>query len=125
MLSVFTTGTHRDEVLAEMGQPTATETNDNGFKYDIFTFRQGQHGGVKAGKAVAYGFLAFASLGVSEIVTSPIEGANKGAEMKIKATYDESKQVSVVDVMHDGRWIPVQEIEDTVKEEQLADSAAQ
>ena len=111
-LGVFEQGTHRDMVLAEMGQPVVTDIDDQGRKYDIFTFKQGQHGASKAGRAFAYGVLAVATLGISEVVTSPIEGvAGKGAEMKIKVTYTANKEVLEVVVLSDDRAFKGDELE--------------
>lgn len=72
---------------------------------------QGQHGGVKAGKAVLYGTAAVFTLGLSEVITSPLEGAaGQGAEMKTRVIYDANLQVDDVEVLQDNRWLPVQEI---------------
>jgi hypothetical protein len=80
-------------------------------KYDICKFMQGQHGGVKAGKAVLYGTAAVFTLGLSEVITSPLEGAaGQGAEMKTRVIYDANLQVDDVEVLQDNRWLPVQEI---------------
>ena len=109
-LSVLKLSTSRDLVIAEFGKPVLTETNENGNKYDIFKFMQGQHGAAKAGKAAIYGILAVGTLGLSEIVTSPVEGATgNGAEMQIKVTYKD-KKVTEVTVLKDERWVPVQKI---------------
>jgi len=110
-LSVLDTGTNRFSVLAELGQPIASETDEDGNKVDVFSFRQGQHGAVKAGKGLVYGALAVGTLGVSEIVTSPLEGAaGNGAHMQVQVNYDSDNKVSTVNTLKDGRWIPVQTI---------------
>jgi len=110
-LSVLERGTERYQVLAEMGQPIVTEVDADACKFDIFNFKQGQHGAVKAGKAVAYGTAAVFTLGLSEIITSPLEGsAGKGAKMKLRVVYDQSDRVKLVDVLQDDRWVPVQNI---------------
>ncbi len=110
-LSVLRPGTERYLVLAELGAPVVTETDSDGQKYDIFKFRQGQHGAVKAGKAVLYGTAAVLTLGLSEVVASPLEGAaGKGAEMKTRVLYDAKDRVDRVDVLQDDRWLPVQEV---------------
>ena len=112
-LSVLDTGTSRYSVLAELGQPVASETDNKGNKVDVFSFVQGQHGAVKAGKGLLYGALAVGTLGVSEIVTSPLEGAaGNGAEMQVQVNYDREDKVSQVNTLKDGRWIPVQKIAD-------------
>lgn len=113
-LTVLDPGTERYMVLSELGTPIATETDANGNKYDIFNFMQGQHGAVKAGKAVTYGAAAVLTLGLSEIITSPLEGAaGKGAKMKMQVVYDKEDKVKVVNVLQDDRWVPVQHIAST------------
>jgi hypothetical protein len=109
-LSVLNPGTERYLVLAELGQPVVTESDKEGRKYDIFQFRQGQHGAVKAGKAVLYGTAAVLTLGLSEVVASPLEGAaGKGAEMKTRILYDSNDRVDRVEILQDDRWFPIQE----------------
>ncbi len=111
-LSVLDTGTDRYSVLAELGQPVASETDKDGNKVDVFSFVQGQHGAVKAGKGILYGALAVGTLGISEIVTSPLEGAaGNGAEMQIQVSYDKADRVAGVNTLKDGRWLPVQGID--------------
>ncbi len=111
-LSVLDSGTNRFLVLAELGQPVASETDNDGNKVDVFSFVQGQHGAVKAGKGILYGALAVGTLGISEIVTSPLEGAaGSGAEMQVQVNYDGDNKVSKVNTLKDGRWIPVQKID--------------
>ncbi len=62
--------------------------------------------------AFAYGVLAVATLGISEVVTSPIECvAGKGAEMKIKVTYTANKEVLEVVVLGDDRAFKGDELE--------------
>ena len=109
--SVFDRGTERYEVLAEFEQPIMTDTTRDGRKYDIFKFFQGQHGVVKAGKSVVYGGAAVMTLGLSELITTPVEGtAGKGAEIKVRVIYDADDRVDEVDVLQDDRWLPVQEL---------------
>src|SRR5512134_1703714 len=47
-LSVLDTGTSRDLVLVELGQPVVSEKDANGIQTDYFKFLQGQHGAAKA-----------------------------------------------------------------------------
>lgn len=112
-LSVLDTGTSRDRVLVELGQPVVTEKDANGNQTDFFKFIQGQHGAAKAGKGILYGALAVTTLGLSEIVTNPVEGtAGAGKEMQLKVTYDTQNKVQHVDVLKDDRWIQVQKVGD-------------
>ena len=110
-LSVLNVGTDRLSVLAELGKPLVSDENKAGEQVDLFKFIQGQHGVAKAGKGLIYGVLAVGTLGLSEIVTSPLEGAiGGGAEMQIKVTYDENDSVKKINILKDGRWVPVQNV---------------
>ncbi|MCG8619977.1 MAG: hypothetical protein MI802_27470, partial [Desulfobacterales bacterium] len=112
--SVLERGTERYVVLAELGKPILTETDANGAKYDLFKFMQGQHGAVKAGKAVIYGTAALFTLGFSELITSPIEGAaGRGAEIKLRVLYDANDLVDKLNILQDDRWVPIQNIKPT------------
>jgi hypothetical protein len=111
-LSVLDAGTSRDRVLLELGQPLVTEKDANGIQTDYFKFIQGQHGAAKAGKGILYGALAVTTLGLSEIVTNPVEGtAGAGKEMQAKVIYDAQNAVHLVEVLKDERWLQVQKIE--------------
>ena len=110
-LSVLDVGTNRFTLLAEFGQPVVSEENKEGNKVDLFKFTQGHHGAAKFGKGLFYGVLAVGTLGISEIVTSPLEGSiGKGAEMQIKVTYDDKDAVAAVNMLKDDRWIPIQNV---------------
>lgn len=107
-LSVLEKGTSRDTVILELGAPILSETNEAGDKTDLFKFVQGQHGAARAGKGLLYGVMAVGSLGLSELVTNPVEGAASGAEMQIKVSYDQANKVKEVVFLKDGRWLPIQ-----------------
>lgn len=118
-LSVLERGTDRYEVIAELGQPILTENDENGHKVDLFKFKQGQNGAAKAGKGVLYGVMAVGTFGLSEIVTSPLEGAvGSGAEMQVKVVYNDQYRVDNVNVLKDERWIPVQKVGEEVTDSQ-------
>lgn len=111
-LSVLEKGTPRDKVILEFGAPINSELNDDGYKVDLFKFVQGQHGAARAGKGFLYATLAVGTLGLSEVVTSPLEGAASGAEMQVKVTYDKGNYVREVVVVKDDRLIPVQKVDE-------------
>ncbi len=116
-LSVLDVGTSRDRVLVELGQPVVSEKDADGNQTDFFKFIQGQHGAAKAGKGILYGALAVGTLGLSEVITNPIEGtAGAGKEMQVKVTYDGENKVQLVDVPKDARWIRVQKVGDASSE---------
>ena len=110
-LSVLDLGTDRMVVLAELGKPLVSEVNKNGEQVDLFKFIQGQHGVAKVGKGVLYGALAVTTFGLSEVITSPLEGAiGGGAEMQVKVTYNDEDAIKHIKILKDGRWVPVQNL---------------
>ena len=59
----------------------------------------------------ALGLAAVMTLGLSELVTTPLEGAlGQGAEIQLRVLYDEQDRVQEVEVLEDDRWLPVQTI---------------
>ena len=109
-LTVLDQGTDRYTVVAELGTPILTE-EVNGRQVDVFAFKQGQIAAARAGRALIYGVLAVGTLGLSEVVTNPIEGAvGEGSDIQVKVEYEDDR-VSQVTVLRDERWVPIQEIE--------------
>lgn len=94
--SVFKSGTPRAKVIAEFGAPMHTEQTPQG-KHDIFKFVQGYHGAVRAGRAVVHGAASVATLGLWEVIGTPIEGHMNGTELSVRVTYDHLDQVAKVD----------------------------
>ncbi len=92
-LSVLKPGTSRGIVLAELGQPTATEMQ-NGTRVDIFSFVQGYdkvNKGVRtAGHAVADVF----TLGLWEVVGTPTEMIFDGDKVAYQVKYNRSDEVA-------------------------------
>ena len=93
--SVFKAGTPRDRVLAEFGTPMSTEIV-NGQRHDIFSFVQGYHGAVKAGRAVVHGVASIATLGLWEVIGTPVEGALNGSQLSVRVAYDPGDRVTQV-----------------------------
>ncbi len=101
-LTVLDHGTPRGHVITELGAPVHTETVD-GRKVDYFKFEQGNHAAGKAAKGVLYGVAAVATLGVSEVVTNPVEGATNSAEIQVMVAYDENDVVTRSEIIEDKR----------------------
>ena len=91
-IDLFAQGTSRDSLLAEFGPPINSENRD-GKKTDIFKFIQGYSTGAKAGRALFHGAADVFTLGLWEVVGTPVEGAFDGDEMAFKVTYDASDRV--------------------------------
>ena len=97
-LGVANRGAARNEVLAEFGQPLVTEVDAQGYKTDIFKFKQGFGKGNKASRAVFHGIADVFSLGLWEVVGTPTEAVFSGHEVVLKVLYD--KQEMVKDVLY-------------------------
>ena len=112
-LSVLKKGNDRYKVVGELGQPVLTESLGDGTKVDVFKFIQGQHKAARAGRGVYYGMAAVVSLGLSEVITTPLEGAvGRGKEIQLKVDYDKDDRVDEIQVLRDDRWFPFQIIEE-------------
>jgi hypothetical protein len=94
-LGVLKEGTPRSLLLAEFGQPIATENKD-GKKVDVFSFTQGYSKGAKTGRAVFHGAADVLTLGLWEVVGTPTEAAFDGKKMAFEVTYDASEKVEKV-----------------------------
>ena len=94
-LSVLSRGTPRSMLLAELGQPTATEMRE-GKKVDVFSFTQGYSKPAKAARAVFHGAADVFTLGLWEVVGTPTEAVFDGTKMALEVTYDGDDRVEGV-----------------------------
>jgi hypothetical protein len=93
--SVLSVGTYRGSVIAELGAPTWSGEK-NGEKVDVFTFVQGYSKGAKVGRAFFHGAADVVTLGLWEVVATPIETVASGTQMKVEVTYDGEERVKSV-----------------------------
>ena len=162
-LSVLRQGTDRTVVLAELGEPVATDwlvkqqpvaTPPIGLtpqpsraastvqpsiysaaaapqppgvetkrRYDIFSFVMERSAASNTGRAVAYGAAAVVTLGLSELLTTPLEsGVGDAGERRFRIVYDQNDRVDYVEALNDdNKWVRVGE---TVVSKAEADKAA-
>ena len=92
---LFKVGTPRSMLLAEFGLPTVSEVRD-GKKYEVFKFVQGYSTGAKVGRAMFHGVADVFTLGLWEIVGTPIEGVFSGDEMAYEVSYDGNDRIDQV-----------------------------
>ena len=95
-VDLFRVGTPRSALLAEFGYPTSTETKADGKKYDIYRFTQGYSGGAKAGRAVLHGVADVLTLGLWEIIGTPVEAINDGNLTAYEVSYGNDDRVDQV-----------------------------
>lgn len=94
-IDLFKVGTPRSALLAEFGYPTSSEEK-GGKKYDIYRFTQGYSGGAKAGRAVAHGIASVLTLGLWEVIGTPVEAINSGDLTAYEVGYGSDDRVDVV-----------------------------
>ena len=94
-VGVLKSGTPRSAVLAEFGTPIEASTR-SGAKVDVFTFTQGYSGVEKGGRAVLHGAADVLTLGLWEVVGTPIEGYANGTKVSVEVTYDREDRVAKV-----------------------------
>jgi hypothetical protein len=94
-LNIFSIGTPRTLVLAEIGQPLQSEIRD-GKRVDVFTFLQGYSKGAKAGRAVWHGVADVFTAGLWEVVGTPTEYIFDGDKVAYEVTYDTNDRVEKV-----------------------------
>ena len=97
-IELFKTGTPRDVVLAEFGQPLISEETD-GKKVEIFTLVQGYSKLVKTGRVIFHSAADVFTLGLWEIVGTPTEMYFNGKEMAFHVSYDENDHLDEVNVI--------------------------
>jgi hypothetical protein len=97
-LTVLNRGTPREHVIAELGAPTWTGKRDSR-TIDIFSFVQGYSKTSKTGRVVAHGLLDVVSLGLWEVVGTPIESYADGTEIKVVVRYGDDEAVRDVEIL--------------------------
>ena len=94
-LALLTKGQPRAKLIAEFGQPLHTEIKD-GVRKDIFQWQQGYHPGVRAGRAAGHAVASVATLGLWEVVGTPVEGYMNGTQLSAEVTYDRDDVVAII-----------------------------
>ncbi len=94
-LNILQAGRNRVELIAEFGNPVATSEKD-GKRTDVFRFKQGYSGGVKAARAVTHGVLDVVTLGLWEVIGTPTEGVANGEDVSYLVVYDGNDVVTSV-----------------------------
>ncbi len=92
-VSVFNVGTPRSHVIAEAGRPIHTKENADGTLTDTFVFVQGYSTGSKAGRALFHGAADFFTLGLWEVIGTPVEAVADGTDVQVQVDYDANEKV--------------------------------
>ena len=105
-LGVLSAGTPRNVVMAELGAPVDTK-KDGPRTVDIYKFTQGYHGAWKGARAVGHGAADVLTLGLWEVVGTPIEGVANGTEMTVEVAYNQNDQVVATNAIQGSHKMPV------------------
>ena len=93
--SVLSKGVDRSRVIAELGAPLTTDVKD-GKRTDVFSVRQGYSTGAKVGRALFHGAADVFTLGLWEVVGTPVEAIASGTVVKVGVTYDKNDRVEEI-----------------------------
>jgi hypothetical protein len=94
--AVLSKGVDRSRVVAELGSPLTTEMKD-GKRNDVFYVKQGYSTGAKAGRAIFHGIADVFTLGLWEVVGTPVEAVASGTDVKVAVFYDSSDKVERIE----------------------------
>lgn len=86
-VSLFKKGTPRSVLLGEFGYPI-TQTKHDGKKWDVWRFNQGYSNGAKTSRALGHATMDVLTLGIWEVVGTPIETAADGDMISYEIGYD-------------------------------------
>lgn len=93
-LSMITIGSHRAEVELQLGSPRATVAHQGG-QYRTDTYEYELDNKPSAGRAVAHGVMDFLTLGLWELIGTPVE-AFKGEKREMVITYGSDDRVAAI-----------------------------
>jgi hypothetical protein len=96
--NVLEPGTHVDLVRSELGAPLKS-ARDN---CDVFVFQEGSSGW-RYLRAMGYSILDIGTLGISEVVTPPIEASIGTGKIRMRVCYDANQNVAYVERLEIGK----------------------
>ncbi len=98
-------GNARVQIIGELGNPSNSEYNRDGYRTDTFSFVNGYSSGTRAARAVGHGAASVVTLGLWEVVGTSIEGGFNGSKVNAQITYDQDDTVIKVVAYEDGELI--------------------
>jgi len=97
-IGLLAPGVPRNLVLAELGQPVATETR-TGKRVEVYSFVQGYSKGARVSRSIAHGAADVLTFGLWEAIGTPTEAIFDGTRVAYEVTYDTSDRVEQVVVL--------------------------
>jgi hypothetical protein len=101
-MDIMAVGEHRAVIISEFGQPVESEIK-NGKTVEIYAFEPGHGAGAKFARGFVYGAAGVYTLGISEIVATPLE-SNLSQQDKtvVEVVYDEKNLVEALTILKEG-----------------------
>ncbi|MGO9021661.1 MAG: hypothetical protein ACLQVJ_25270 [Syntrophobacteraceae bacterium] len=90
-------GVHQSIIHTELGTPVWCG-KENDCDVEIYRFTQGYSKGAKTARAVFHGAADVCTLGLWEVVGTPVETIASGEKMTIKVTYDDNLYATKIDI---------------------------
>jgi len=95
-LGVLSLGTPRARVIAELGPPLHQATDERGTR-DVFSFKQGYTLPTRVGRVTFHAVADVFSVGLWEVVGTPLESALEGEGVQAEVLYDRQEYVRRVE----------------------------
>jgi hypothetical protein len=92
-LGAFGLGSHRSEVEMQLGAPVASITTPEGLRLDTYEYQIGNE--PSAARAIGHGALDIVTLGIWEVVGTPVEGF-QGEKCRMTICYDGNDRVVAI-----------------------------
>lgn len=82
----------RSEIEIHLGQPTRTYLDSDSNQVAVYQYTIGNE--PSAGRAIGHGVLDVVTLGLWEIIGTPVEATQQGETYELTVTYDDNDQVT-------------------------------
>ena len=92
-LGAFGVGSTRGEVELHLGSPVSSASNPDGARTDVYEYELGNE--PSAGRAIGHGIMDVMTLGIWEVIGTPIEGV-QGEKRRITITYGTDDRVLAI-----------------------------
>ncbi|OGW57001.1 MAG: hypothetical protein A2Z09_05475 [Nitrospirae bacterium RBG_16_43_8] len=91
--AAFRVGSTRGEVELQLGSPVSSVSIPEGKRVDLYEYEIGNK--PSTGRAIGHGVMDFLTLGLWEVVGTPIEGFT-GEKKRLTITYDKNDRVEAI-----------------------------
>ena len=99
-LEVIKVGAHRSEIIAEIGNPVASEETDFGI-LEFYIFDKGVSSAGRALRTAAHVYADMLTFGVWEAVGTPLEAETGRRDVKLQLVFTKQKQLSEIIPLND------------------------